>query len=160
MIIPLLSRVSHHLVFYNSKDHSYQRNFLPHPYSDFIYAIIVEEFGFVGGFIILLIYMILLFRAALLVKNSTKTFPAFLAMGLTLILVVQAFINMGVAVGFFPVTGQPLPLVSMGGTSIVFAFLAFGMILSVSRCNIEEAEAAKSGDEKPDVSHNAVDNNA
>ncbi|MBN2164737.1 MAG: cell division protein FtsW [Marinilabiliaceae bacterium] len=117
---------------------SYQRNFLPHPYSDFIYAIIVEEFGFFGGFLILLAYMILLFRAALLVKSSQRTFPAFLAMGLTFILVLQAFINMGVAVGVFPVTGQPLPLVSMGGTSIIFTCAAFGAILSVSRCNIEE----------------------
>ena len=128
---------------------SYQRNFLPHPYSDFIYAIIVEEFGFVGGFIILLIYMTLLFRAALLVKSSQKTFPAFLAMGLTFILVLQAFINMGVAVGIFPVTGQPLPMVSMGGTSIIFTCAAFGAILSVSRCNIED----KRGRIEPDINN-------
>ena len=128
---------------------SYQRNFLPHPYSDFIFAIIVEEFGFVGGFIILLIYMTLLFRAALLVKSSQKTFPAFLAMGLTFILVLQAFINMGVAVGIFPVTGQPLPMVSMGGTSIIFTCAAFGAILSVSRCNIED----KRGRIEPDINN-------
>jgi len=127
---------------------SYQRNFLPHPYSDFIYAIIVEEFGFIGGFTILLIYMMLLFRAALLVKTSSKTFPAFMAMGLTFILVLQAFINMGVAVGIFPVTGQPLPLVSMGGTSILFTCAAFGAILSVSRCNIEEANQGSEEKEK------------
>jgi cell division protein FtsW len=122
---------------------SYQRNFLPHPYSDFIFAIIVEEFGFVGGFFVMLIYLTLLFRAALIVKHSTKTFPAFTAIGLTLLLVVQSFINMGVAVGFFPVTGQTLPLVSMGGTSVIFTFAAFGVILSVSRCNIEESEPDK-----------------
>jgi cell division protein FtsW len=137
---------------------SYQRNFLPHPYSDFIYAIIVEEFGFVGGFVILFIYMTLLFRAALLVKISSKTFPAFLAMGLTFILVLQAFINMGVAVGIFPVTGQPLPLVSMGGTSILFTCAAFGVILSVSRCNIEEANQTNDVEEteKPEPSEKTV----
>lgn len=126
---------------------SYQRNFLPHPYSDFIYAIIVEEYGFMGGFFILLVYLTLLYRAALIVRQSTKTFPAFLALGLSLILVVQAMINMGVAVGLFPVTGQPLPLVSMGGTSILFAFAAFGIILSVSRCNIEDVDGEKKNKE-------------
>jgi cell division protein FtsW len=123
---------------------SYQRNFLPHPYSDFIFAIIVEEFGAVGGVAILFLYMTLLFRAALIVKGSTRTFPAFMAMGLTFILVLQAFINMGVAVGAFPVTGQPLPLVSMGGTSTLFTCAAFGAILSVSRTNIEEANGGNS----------------
>ncbi len=117
---------------------SYQRNFLPHPYSDFIYAIIVEEFGFFGGLLILLIYMSLLFRAAMLVRDSGTTFPAFLALGLTFVLVMQAFINMGVAVGIFPVTGQPLPLISMGGTSTLFTCAALGAILSVSRGVIEE----------------------
>ncbi|MBI9064414.1 MAG: FtsW/RodA/SpoVE family cell cycle protein [Marinilabiliaceae bacterium] len=121
---------------------SQQRYFLPHPYSDFVYAIIVEEFGVWGALVILLAYLILLFRAGVIVRASSRTFPALLVIGLTLMLVFQAFINMGVAVGIFPVTGQPLPLVSMGGTSILFTCAAFGAILSVSRHNIEEKEAA------------------
>ena len=112
---------------------STQRNFLPHPYSDFIFAIIVEEYGLVGGVFVVLIYLVLLFRAGLLVRSSDRTFPAFLSFGLALLLVMQAMINMAVAVGIFPVTGQPLPLISMGGTSILFTAAAFGIILSVSR---------------------------
>ncbi len=112
---------------------STQRNFLPHPYSDFIYAIIIEEYGIIGGVIVLSFYLILLYRAALIVKKSNRTFPAFLAIGLALLLTLQAFVNMAVAVGAVPVTGQPLPLVSMGGSSLVFSSFAIGIILSVSR---------------------------
>jgi cell division protein FtsW len=112
-----------------------QRNFLPHPYSDFIYAIIAEEFGFIGALLVMLAYFFLLGRIGVLVKSSNRTFPAFMSLGLGLMLVIQAFVNMGVAVGIFPVTGQPLPLVSMGGTSILFTCLALGAILSVSRHN-------------------------
>jgi cell division protein FtsW len=112
---------------------STQRNFLPHPYSDFIYAIIVEEYGLVGGVFILLLYLILLYRTGVIVKKAQRTFPAFLAIGLTLILVLQALVNMAVAVNLFPVTGQPLPLVSMGGTSLLFTSAAFGILLSISR---------------------------
>jgi cell division protein FtsW len=115
-----------------------QRNFLPHPYSDFIYAIIAEEFGFVGALLVMLAYFFLLGRIGVLVKSSNRTFPAFMSLGLGLMLVIQAFVNMGVAVGIFPVTGQPLPLVSMGGTSILFTCLALGAILSVSRHNQEK----------------------
>ncbi|MCT4590341.1 MAG: FtsW/RodA/SpoVE family cell cycle protein [Carboxylicivirga sp.] len=121
---------------------SHQRYFLPHPYSDFVYAIIVEEWGFIGGFFVMLAYLILLFRAGVIIRASSRTFPAFLVIGLATLLVVQAFINMGVAVGVMPVTGQPLPLVSMGGTSTLFTCLAFGAILSVSRNNIEEKDLA------------------
>jgi cell division protein FtsW len=120
-----------------------QRNFLPHPYSDFIYAIIAEEFGLVGAIIILFAYLFLLARVGVLVQSSHRTFPAFMAVGLGLMLVSQSFVNMGVAVGIFPVTGQPLPLVSMGGTSILFTCVAFGAILSVSRQNTEEKENQK-----------------
>lgn len=127
---------------------SQQRYFLPHPYSDFVYAIIVEEFGVWGALVILLAYLILLFRAGVIVRASSRTFPALLVVGLTLMLVFQAFINMGVAVGIFPVTGQPLPLVSWGGTSILFTCLAFGAILSVSRHNLEEKEAASKTETK------------
>jgi len=94
---------------------SIQRNFLPHPYSDFIYAIIIEEYGLLGGIIVLALYLYLLFRAAVLVRNSSRTFPAFLAIGLAVMITFQAFINMAVVVNLLPVTGQPLPMISMGG---------------------------------------------
>ncbi len=112
---------------------STQRNFLPHPYSDFIYAIIIEEYGLIGGVLIVLLYLILLFRAVKIVTKSPGTFGSFLTIGVAFSLVFQAMINMGVAVGLLPVTGQPLPLVSMGGTSIWFTSLAIGIILSVSK---------------------------
>lgn len=117
-----------------------QRNFLPHPYSDFIYAIIAEEFGFFGALFVMVAYFFLLGRIGVVVNSSNRTFPAFMVLGLGLMLVIQAFVNMGVAVGIFPVTGQPLPLVSMGGTSILFTCFALGAILTVSRHNqIEKA---------------------
>lgn len=112
---------------------STQRNFLPHPYSDFIFAIIIEEYGLIGGFLVLLAYLILLFRAVRIATKSPGTFGAFLSLGLTLLIVFQALINMAVAVNLLPVTGQPLPLVSMGGTSLWFTSIAFGIILSVSK---------------------------
>lgn len=112
---------------------STQRNFLPHPYSDFIFAIIVEEYGLIGGFIIVLLYLILFYRAVRIVTKAPGTFGSFLTIGVSFSLVFQAMINMGVAVNILPVTGQPLPLVSMGGTSIWFTSLAIGIILSVSR---------------------------
>ena len=117
---------------------SLQRYFLPHPYSDFVFAIIIEEWGLLGGFFVLLAYLVLFYRAGVIVRNSNKVFPALLVIGLTTTLVLQAIINMGVAVGLFPVTGQTLPLVSMGGTSILFSCLALGMILSVSRYTKEQ----------------------
>ncbi len=122
---------------------SKQRNFLPHPYSDFIFAIIVEEFGLFGAIVIIMCYMVFLYRAGVIVRGSSRTFPAFLAIGLSYLLVIQGFINMGVAVGLLPVTGQTLPLVSMGGTSIIFTCVALGAILSVSRNNMEEAAALR-----------------
>ena len=112
---------------------SSQRNFIPHPYSDFIYAIIIEEWGLAGGTVILFLYLILLFRGLRIVHKGTSAFGALLAFGVCFALVFQAFINMAVAVNLFPVTGQPLPLISMGGTSIWFTSIAIGMILSVSR---------------------------
>lgn len=111
---------------------SMQRNFLPQPYSDFIFSIIIEEYGLIGGVFVILLYLALLFRAGVLVRNSTRTFAAFLAFGLSLMLVMQAMVNMAVAVGLLPVTGQPLPMISMGGTSVLFTSAAMGIILSVS----------------------------
>jgi len=112
---------------------SMQRNFLPHPYSDFIYAIIIEEYGLAGGMAVLALYLYLLFRAAVLVRKSPRTFPAFLAIGLAVMITFQAIINMAVVVNLLPVTGQPLPMISMGGSSLLFTCIALGIILSVSR---------------------------
>ena len=112
---------------------SSQRNFLPHPYSDFIFAIIIEEYGLVGGGLILFLYLLLLYRVIRIVVGSPKAFGALLAVGLGTSLVLQAMINMAVAVNLLPVTGQPLPFVSMGGTSLFFTSFAVGIILSVSR---------------------------
>ena len=131
---------------------STQRNFLPHPYSDFIYAVIIEEYGlFLGGIPLLLLYLILLYRAGVIVRKSTRTFPAFLALGLTLGLVTQAFVHMAVAVNLLPVTGQPLPMISMGGTSLIFTSVSIGMILSVSRGVNEQLIMNETGaEDKPD----------
>lgn len=112
---------------------STQRNFLPHPYSDFIYAIVIEEYGLLGGLAVIILYLILFYRGVKIAQKAERSFGTFLAIGLSFSLVFQAMINMAVAVNLFPVTGQPLPLVSMGGTSIWFTCLAIGIILSVSR---------------------------
>ena len=123
---------------------STQRNFLPHPYSDFIFAIIVEEYGLLGGVFIILLYLILLFRTIRIVTLSPGTFATLLAMGCCFSLVFQAMINMAVAVNLIPVTGMPLPLVSMGGTSILFTSFAIGIVLSVSKTiGSEEPETGK-----------------
>lgn len=112
---------------------SIQRNFLPNPYSDFIFAIIIEEYGLIGGFIIILLYLVLLYRGMLVVAHSRRSFGSLLAAGLTFSIVVQALVNMCVVVGLLPITGQPLPLLSMGGTSLIFSGMSLGIILSVSR---------------------------
>jgi len=138
-------------VFGKGPGNSNQRNFLPHPYSDFIYAIILEEMGWLGGFIILAFYLFLMYRAGVIVRKCNRTFPAFLVIGLTLSIVFQALTNMAVSVNLIPVTGQPLPLVSMGGTSLIFTSAAFGMILSVSNWVNEEEklnEAEKLNEEE------------
>ena len=112
---------------------STQRTILPHPYSDFIYAIIIEEYGLVGGTFVLLLYLILLYRATLLMIRAPQSFGAMLAFGLAFSIVMQALVNMGVAVGLLPVTGQPMPFVSRGGTSLAFTGLSLGIIISVTR---------------------------
>jgi cell division protein FtsW len=128
---------------------STQRNLLPHPYSDFIYAIIIEEYGtLVGGLLVIALYLWLFYRAGMIIRRSKSTYGAFLAFGLSMGLVLQAFINMAVAVGLVPVTGQTLPLVSMGGSSIFFTSMATGMILSVSWGTKEElSEVGQTGEE-------------
>lgn len=111
---------------------SEQCNYLPHPYSDYIYATIIEEYGLTGGAFIIFVYLWLLFRIIRLVKDSPRAFGALMAVGLGMALVIQAFINMGVSVNLLPVTGLTLPFVSMGGSSIWFNGFALGIILSVS----------------------------
>jgi cell division protein FtsW len=118
------------------------RNFLPHPYSDFIYAIIIEEYGIVGGAFVLFIYLAFLFRSIRIFKRCPYAFGAFLALGLSFTLVIQAMTNMAVNVNLFPVTGVTLPLMSMGGSSFLFTCLAIGIILSVAR-NVEQLEGRK-----------------
>ncbi len=121
---------------------SQQRNFLPHPYSDFIYAIIIEEYGMIGASFIVFIYLVFLFRSIQLFRKCPYAFGAFLALALSFTLVIQAMTNMAVNVGLFPVTGVTLPLVSMGGSSFLFTCLSIGIILSVAR-NVEDLEGSK-----------------
>ncbi len=121
-------------IFGKFPGNSTQRNFLPHPYSDFIFAIIIEEYGLIfGGLLMVFLYLLLFFRVIRFIKHSPRAFATLLAVGCSFSLVFQAMINMAVAVNLFPVTGQPLPLVSMGGTSTLFTSIALGIILSVSR---------------------------
>lgn len=110
-------------------------NYMASAYNDFIYAIIIEEYGIIGGIGTLLLYLIFFYRGVAIVRKTNRTFPAFLVTGLTLLLTYQAMINIGVSAGVIPVTGQPLPWVSMGGTSMLFTSIAFGCILSVSYQN-------------------------
>ena len=111
---------------------STQRNFLPQASSDFIFAILLEEYGFFTGGLLMFLYLIILFRAVRIAGKAEKMFGSLLVIGLSFSLVFQAMVNMAVAVNLFPVTGQPLPFVSMGGTSIWFSSIAIGMVLSVS----------------------------
>ncbi|WP_207434989.1 FtsW/RodA/SpoVE family cell cycle protein [Sabulibacter ruber] len=126
-----------------------QRNVLPHPYSDFIYAIIIEEYGMVGGAVILFLYLAFLYRGMMAVTNSLGAFGGLLSAGLSFSLVIQAMVNMGVAVGLGPITGLPLPLLSMGGTSLIFTGISIGIILSVSRSEHEAKQASAPAVNKP-----------
>lgn len=134
-------------LFGKGPGNSTQRNVLPHPYSDFIFAIIIEEYGAIGGVFLVTLYVALMFRCIRIVTLSPKAFGALLAAGLGFSLTLQALGNMAVAVGLGPVTGIPLPLLSMGGTSILFTSIALGIILSVSR-SIEE-EVLQTGEHSP-----------
>lgn len=126
---------------------SIQRNLLPYAYADFIYAIICEEYGFIGGVLILLMYLWLLIRTVSLVTRCPKTFGAMLAIGLTLNIVITAFANIAVSVKLVPATGLTLPMISMGGTSFLFTCASFGIILSISRY-VEQAFEEKKQLEK------------
>lgn len=112
---------------------STQRSQLPHPYSDFAYAFIIEEYGIMGGIIVFVLYLWIFYRAGLIVRRCNRPSQGLVVLGLSLIVTMQAFVNMAVSVGLMPVTGQPLPLISMGGSSVLFTCIAMGMILGVSR---------------------------
>lgn len=133
---------------------SVQRDFLSQAFSDFIFAIILEELGLAGGTFVILLYIILLFRAARIANRCERNFPAFLILGLAVLIVFQAMLNMAVAVGLMPVTGQTLPLISRGGSSILSVSISLGMMLSVSRYarkrkDAEAANGAIEGDADP-----------
>ncbi|MCX7696271.1 MAG: FtsW/RodA/SpoVE family cell cycle protein [Bacteroidales bacterium] len=119
---------------------SSQKSFLPNPFSDFIYAFIAEEYGIWGPMIILVLYLILLYRTIVIARKNEGRFGIYMSLGIGFMLFLQAMINMGVSVGIFPVTGQPLPLVSMGGTSIWFTCLSLGIILNISQQNQQEQQ--------------------
>ena len=133
------------------------RNFMPHPYSDMIYPFIIEEYGSVlGGFGLMLLYLILFYRSIKLSRNNPKMSGQLIAIGLAFMLTIQAIVNMGVAVSLFPTTGQPLPLVSMGGTSTPFTCLSIGLILSLTRAENNVGETAEEIQEAPPT--NAIQN--
>lgn len=115
-------------------------NYMEAAYNDFIYSIFIEEYGLIGGVFVAFLYLLFLFRGVTIVRKSTRTFPAFLATGIVLIYTIQAFVNMAVSTGVMPVTGQPLPWISMGGTSMLFTAAGFGIILSVSYHNKKDEE--------------------
>ena len=121
------------------------KNFLPQSTSDFIYAIIVEEYGLIGGIMVILIFLLILFRITVILHHERSAYGKLLIIGAGLPIIIQAFINIGVALNIFPVTGQTLPLLSSGGSAAWVTCIAFGIILSVSqeRFNQRENEARK-----------------
>jgi cell division protein FtsW len=135
---------------------STQRNFLPHSYSDFIYAFIIEEYGYLGGVVVLFLYLLLLIRVIRIAAKLDDPFGVFLVVGAGLMIVFQAFINMAVSVNLFPVTGQPLPFISKGGTSFIFTGIALGIILSISRSVEDETVSETVKSEKG----NSIKNNS
>ncbi|WP_299528770.1 FtsW/RodA/SpoVE family cell cycle protein [uncultured Lutibacter sp.] len=134
---------------------SIQKNFLPQSSSDFIFAIIVEEYGLVGASVVILLYFMLLFRIVMAAKKATSVFATLLIIGVGLPIIFQALINMAVAVNLFPVTGQTLPLISSGGTSIWMTCFAIGIILSVT-ANKEKADSSENEDNPLDILHEAI----
>ncbi|HNV27670.1 MAG TPA: FtsW/RodA/SpoVE family cell cycle protein [Cyclobacteriaceae bacterium] len=144
-------------IFGKGPGNSEQRNILPHPYSDFVYAIVIEEYGLIGGVVVLVLYLVLLHRGMKAAYNSERAFGGLLSAGLSFDLVCQAMVNMGVVVGLGPITGQPLPLISMGGTAMVFTGLSVGIILSVSRGEQEENWGQKGNVEEVKVKEKNID---
>lgn len=140
---------------------SKERDFLPQAYSDFIYAIIIEEMGLLGGVVVLMLYVIILIRSGMIARKTEKLFPKYLVLGSALMLSIQAFINMAVAVNLIPVTGQPLPLISRGGTSTLITCAYFGLILSADRFGIgkkKEEEVTTEITENVDETESKDDN--
>jgi len=135
-------------LFGKGPGNSDQRNFLPHPYSDFVYAILIEEYGAIGGIIVLALYLALLYRGMKTVAGSGRAFGGLLSAGLSFALVLQAMVNMAVVVGLGPITGLPLPFLSMGGTSLLFTGVSLGIILSVSRGEVDMEWNASTGELK------------
>lgn len=127
---------------------SRERDFLPQAYSDFIYAIIIEETGLIGGIAVILLYLALLIRAGMIAYKCKRAVPAFLIMGIAMMIVFQAMLHMAVAVGLGPVTGQPLPLISRGGTNTLITCAYFGIMLSVSRFGVAERPSGDTFDEE------------
>lgn len=125
---------------------SVERDYLPQAYSDFIFSIIVEEMGLIGGVLVIILYLILLFRAGQIATKCSSVFAAILVIGLSLMIVIQTFINMSVATSLIPVTGQPLPLISRGGTSILIICVYFGIIFGITRQIKEEEQLPMEGD--------------
>src|SRR5690554_4292839 len=146
--------ISNKRVFGVFPGNSTERDFLPQAYSDFIYAIIIEEMGLLGGMFVLLLYLVILIRGGIIARKTEKLFPKYLVMGSALMLSIQAFINMAVAVNLIPVTGQPLPLISRGGTSTLITCAYFGLILSADRFGIskkKEGDSVDSDDKSNEV---------
>jgi cell division protein FtsW len=145
--------IAHGGLFGVGPGNSEQRNHLPGAFSDFIFAIIIEESGLFGGLIVILLYLVLLFRAGIIATRSKQVFTSVVAIGLTLMIVIQAFVHMSVATGLGPVTGQPLPLISKGGTSIFMTCFCFGIILGAARQIKAEREKVKvkKTDETPKI---------
>lgn len=145
-------------IFGQMPGHGQQRDFLPQAYSDFIYAIIIEELGIVGGVFVLLLYIMLLVRVGMIARRCDKLFPKFLVLGCGLLVVVQALANMAVAVNLIPVTGQPMPLVSRGGTSTVISCIYFGIILSVSRFGAGMGNEEETENSEEDIEDTTTEN--
>lgn len=135
-------------VFGKGPGKSGQRNFLPHSYSDFVYAIIIEEYGMVGGIVILMLYLVLLYRGMRAAFKSERAFGGLLSAGLSFAIVIQAMVNMAVVVGLGPITGLPLPLLSMGGTSLFFTGISLGIIQSVARGEVDYTWDQNTGEVK------------
>jgi cell division protein FtsW len=137
--------------------HGQQRDFLSQAYADFIYAIIIEEMGLIAGFIVLLLYIILIIRVGVIAHKCDKLFPKFLVLGCGLMIGIQAFANMGMVVDLFPVAGQPLPLISRGGTSTLITCTYFGIILSISRFGAGMGNEEKDSEEEDEEEDNVIE---
>ncbi len=122
-------------IFGKGPGNSIQKDFLPHPYSDFVFALIIEEYGIIGAGALMILYLILFFRVLYIIRQTKNLFSVYLGYGLVIMLFLQVIVNMGVCVGIFPVTGQPMPLISLGGSNYVFISITIGLLLNISKNN-------------------------